>query len=46
MRSAHLEALGPRPEGGKACPAAFFKAKQGMEEPPLTGDYFIQLDHI
>ncbi len=35
-------ALGPKPEGGKGQPAAFFKL-MGMTEPPEKGDYFIEL---
>lgn len=36
------KALGPKPEGGKGQPAAFFKL-MGIEEPPEKGDYFIDL---
>jgi len=36
------KALGPKPEGGKGQPAAFFKL-MGMQEPPEKGDYFIDL---
>src|SRR5260370_31307967 len=44
------KALGPRPEGGKAMPAEFFK-RLGIDEPPEKGDYFIGLqaymkDHL
>jgi len=36
------KALGPRPEGGDAMPPEFFK-RLGIDEPPATGDYFIDL---
>lgn len=36
------KALGPRPEGGGAMPPEFFK-RLGIDEPPLSGDYFIDL---
>jgi N-acyl-D-aspartate/D-glutamate deacylase len=37
------KALGPRPEGGKAMPAEFFKWL-GIDAPPQKGDYFVSSD--
>jgi hypothetical protein len=34
--------LGPRPEGGKGMPAAFFE-RLGIKEPPPGGDYFVPM---
>jgi len=44
------KAFGPRPDGSEGMPAAFFK-RLGIEEPPVRGDYFIDLqayekDHL
>jgi hypothetical protein len=36
-------AFGPRPAGGNGMPAEYF-TRLGIDEPPLQGDYFIELD--
>lgn len=39
------QAFGPRPEGGRAMPAEFFKL-MGMKEPPEKGDYLVDAYHF
>jgi hypothetical protein len=36
------KAIGPKPEGGKRMPVAYFE-RMGTEEPPETGEYFIDM---